>query len=66
MGRTTIEYNRNAPFEVLRNIFENIITGWRQTLVIAFNDRNLGMDTFKNIIMRYEIDNFRNQSLLMI
>jgi hypothetical protein len=35
-----------------------------KTLVTAFEDRNLRMDIFKNIIMKYEIDNCRNQSLV--
>jgi hypothetical protein len=53
----------NAPFEVLKHIFENIVMGWKQSLVTAVSDRSLRMDTFKNMIMIYEIDNCRNQNL---
>jgi hypothetical protein len=60
---TNIGWNINTPFEVLRQIVENIVTRWKQTLVTAFEDRNLRLDTFKNMIMRYEIDNCRNQNL---
>jgi hypothetical protein len=63
MATTNIDWSPIAPFEVLRNIFENIITEWKQSLIMAFNDRNLRLDTFENMIMRYEIDNCRNQNL---
>jgi hypothetical protein len=32
----TFNWNPNAPFGVLRNIVENIIDDWKQTLVTAF------------------------------
>jgi hypothetical protein len=38
--------------------------GWKQSLVTAFSGRSLRMDTFKNVIIRYEIDNCRNHNLL--
>jgi hypothetical protein len=41
----------------------NLVDGWKQTLYTAFEDNNLRIDTYKNMIMRYEIDNCRNQSL---
>jgi hypothetical protein len=47
----------------LGNIFENIVIGWMQTLYTAFENRSLRIDTFNQMMMKYEIDNCRNQSL---
>jgi hypothetical protein len=63
IARAEINFDPNAPLELLKNIFENIVLGWKQTLVTAFQDRSLRMDVFKNMIMKYEMDNCRNQNL---
>jgi hypothetical protein len=57
VANTEIIWDRNQPFEVLKGIFTLIVEGWKQSLVTAFDDRNLRLETYKNIIMRYEIDN---------
>jgi hypothetical protein len=48
---SSVKWNINAPFNLLRNVFEYIVTGWKQTLYTAFNNRSLRMDIFKGIII---------------
>jgi hypothetical protein len=40
--------------------------GWKQTLYTAFEERRLRIDTFKNTIMKYEVDDCRNQILFNV
>jgi hypothetical protein len=54
----------NAPFNLLRNVFEYIVTGWKQTLCTAFNDNSLRMDIFNGIIMKYKVSNHRILNIL--
>jgi hypothetical protein len=63
MAFSNINWNPDAPFNLLRNLFENLVDGWKQTLYTVFEDNNLRIDIFKNMIIRYEIDNCKNQRL---
>jgi hypothetical protein len=63
MVTSNIDWSPNIPLELLRNIFENIVIGWNQTLYTAFEDRSLRIDAFKQMIMKHEVDICRNQSL---
>jgi hypothetical protein len=61
---STVDWNINAPFSLLQNIFENITMGCKQTLFTSFTDRELRLSTFKNVIMKYEMNNCRNLNIL--
>jgi hypothetical protein len=53
VASSTIDWNFNALFNLLQNIFESIVTGWKQTLFTAFIDRNLRLAVFNQVIMKY-------------
>jgi hypothetical protein len=64
MACANITWDVNQPFALLRNIFENITNGWKETLVTAFNDRSLRIDTLKILNLRRHIDVVKTNGLL--
>jgi hypothetical protein len=59
-----INWNVNEPFVLLSHIFENVIVGWKETLVYAFNDRSLRIAGLKGLIMKSETNNWKMMSLM--
>jgi hypothetical protein len=60
---TNIIWSADAPFALLRGIFENIVNGWKETLVTALRDRSLRFDLFKGLLFRMDRSNSRVYSI---
>jgi hypothetical protein len=56
VANSSITWDRNQPFEVFKGVFTLLVEGWKQTLVTAFGDRDLRLEVYKNMVMRYEFD----------
>jgi hypothetical protein len=64
MAIANIDWDARQPFNLLRNISENITNGWKETLVTAFNDRQLRIDLFKGFSMKMEMSMNRSNSFV--
>jgi hypothetical protein len=61
---SNINWNPNEPFVLLNRIFENIVVGWKETLVTALVNRHLRINGLKSLIMKNENNNCRTVDIL--